>query len=67
MYVCICQSVTERQVREAARQGLRTVKALKERLGVASECARCARCAHEILRECHGCTEAVQSTAEYVN
>jgi bacterioferritin-associated ferredoxin len=58
MYVCVCQAVTERQIREAARQGLRTVKALKECMGLAGECAKCARCAHQILRECIGCAEA---------
>lgn len=52
MYVCVCQAVTERQVREAARTGVKSVKALKECLGVASECAKCARCAHHILRDC---------------
>lgn len=52
MYVCVCQAVTERQVREAARSGVRSVKALRECLGVAAECAKCARCAHAILRDC---------------
>ncbi len=52
MYVCVCQAVTDRQVREAARCGAMSVKALKECLGVAAECAKCARCAHAILREC---------------
>lgn len=62
MYVCICEAVTERQVREAARQGLRSVRALKERLGVASQCAKCARCAQQILRECALCAEEAMGT-----
>jgi bacterioferritin-associated ferredoxin len=57
MYVCICRAVTDKQIREAAHQGLRTVKALKECMGLADECAKCARCAQQILRECHGCND----------
>lgn len=67
MYVCICQAVTERQVREAAQQGLRSVRALKERLGVASECAKCARCAQHILRECARCADDAQGTSPATN
>lgn len=67
MYVCICQAVTERQVREAAQQGLRTVKALKECLGLASDCAKCARCARQILRECQLCAEAGEGGVAAVN
>jgi bacterioferritin-associated ferredoxin len=52
MYVCVCQAVTERQVREAAENGIRSMRGLREQLGVASECGRCAQCAHGILKEC---------------
>lgn len=55
MYVCICQAVTERQVREAVASGIESMRGLREQLGVASECGRCARCAHGILKECRGC------------
>jgi bacterioferritin-associated ferredoxin len=57
MYVCVCQAVTERQVREAAQRGVNSVKALKEGLGVAAQCAKCARCAHNILRDSQQCQE----------
>jgi bacterioferritin-associated ferredoxin len=55
MYVCVCQAVTERQVREAVAQGVSSMRGLREELGVASECGRCARCAHGILKECKNC------------
>jgi bacterioferritin-associated ferredoxin len=57
MYVCVCQAVTERQVRDAVSGGIQTMRALREHLGVASECARCARCAHGILKECRDCPD----------
>lgn len=52
MYVCICLGVTDRQVREAFEQGARSMRALRQQLGVASECGKCAACAHDILKEC---------------
>jgi len=55
MYVCICQAVTERQVREAVKQGVQSMRALRDHLGVASECGKCARCAQGILKECRSC------------
>ncbi|MCE1239730.1 MAG: (2Fe-2S)-binding protein [Azonexaceae bacterium] len=54
MYVCVCQAVTDRQIREAAEGGARTLKDLRRDLGVTSECGRCATCAHECLKEVHG-------------
>lgn len=55
MYVCICQAVTEKQVRDAVDNGVQSLSALREHLGVASECGKCARCAHGIIKECRRC------------
>jgi bacterioferritin-associated ferredoxin len=66
MYVCVCQAVTERQVREAVENGVTSMRGLREQLGVASECGRCARCAHGILKECGNCprrSDALASAA----
>ncbi len=51
MYVCVCMAVTERQIREAASQGARTLKDLRHSLGVASDCGQCASSARQCLRE----------------
>jgi bacterioferritin-associated ferredoxin len=51
MYVCVCQAVTERQIREAAEGGARTLDDLRRVLGVSRECGRCASCARECLQQ----------------
>ena len=54
MYVCVCQAVTDRQIREAAESGARSLRDLRRDLGVTRDCGRCASCAHECVREAHG-------------
>jgi bacterioferritin-associated ferredoxin len=54
MYVCICNAVTDRKIREAANSGTTTLAQLRAKHGVPGDCGRCARHAHEILREVHG-------------
>ena len=49
MYVCICNAVTDKQIRRAARQGTESLSELRERLGVASNCGSCADQARQIL------------------
>ena len=51
MYVCICNAITEKAVRECARQGACSVDQLAFELGVGSGCGRCRDCANEVLRE----------------
>lgn len=59
MYVCVCQAVTDGEIREAAAEGrVRTLPDLREQLGVASRCGRCAPCAMEVLAECRGDCDA---------
>lgn len=59
MYVCVCQAVTDRQIREAAQGGARTLKDLRRDLGVTRDCGRCASCARECLEEAHQCQSKV--------
>ena len=51
MYVCVCQAVTDRQIRQAAADGARTLDDLRRELGVARECGQCASYARDCLRE----------------
>ena len=41
MYVCICNAVTESQIREAADAGVTNLWDLQAKLGVATNCGSC--------------------------
>ncbi len=51
MYVCVCKAITDQHIREAARNGARTLDDLRCDLGVASECGNCAAYARLCLEE----------------
>lgn len=49
MYVCICNAVTDKQIGEAVKSGATTMRDIKHRLAVSSECGKCAGCARACL------------------
>ena len=51
MYVCICNAVTDKQIRKAAEAGATDLWSLQSELGVASGCGSCKQIASEILHE----------------
>ncbi len=51
MYVCICNGVTERQVREAAQAGCGSMPELTMRTGVGANCGSCLPLAEAIMSE----------------
>ena len=53
MYVCVCRAVTDRQIKQAVKDGVRSMRELREQLGVCSECGKCGKCAKELLSESH--------------
>ena len=55
MYVCVCNAVTDREVRGAIALGARSLKDLQVTLGVATCCGRCADCARKIVGETIAC------------
>ena len=50
MYICICNAVTEKAVRECARNGACSIDELAYELGVGAGCGRCRECCAEFLR-----------------
>ncbi|MEL7187668.1 MAG: bacterioferritin-associated ferredoxin [Pseudomonadota bacterium] len=57
MYVCICNAITDKEIRKAAEAGASDLWSLERELGVAAGCGSCREMASEILGE-HRKTEA---------
>ena len=51
MYVCVCNAITDKQIRKAAKAGVLTIRGLQSELGVATGCGSCVEAATDILRE----------------
>ena len=51
MYICVCNAITEREVRECAARGCASLDELQVELGVGTCCGRCRPVAKEILDE----------------
>lgn len=51
MYVCLCEAVTDRQIRAAAESGCSSMRQLGHETGAGRCCGRCVPMAREILRE----------------
>ena len=49
MYVCVCNGVTDHQIREAAASGVRSVAELTMRTGCGATCGTCLETASSIL------------------
>ena len=51
MYVCVCNSVTDRQIRKAVHNGCNSMSKLRDELRVATGCGKCETCAGQLLDE----------------
>ena len=51
MYVCLCNAITESQIRDAADNGVDDLWGLQAELGVATNCGSCKEFASAILTE----------------
>ena len=51
MYICICNAITDKQIRKAAKSGVSDLCQLQAELGVATNCGSCSESAAKILRE----------------
>ncbi|MCH9693223.1 MAG: bacterioferritin-associated ferredoxin [Gammaproteobacteria bacterium] len=65
MYVCICNAITDKQIRKAAASGVKDLWDLQRELGVASGCGSCKEMASEILRESRHATANVEPVRYY--
>ncbi|MBD9484504.1 bacterioferritin-associated ferredoxin [Pseudomonas sp. PDM14] len=51
MYVCLCQGVTDGQIREAIYEGCCSYRDVRDSLGVGTQCGKCACLAKQVVRE----------------
>lgn len=51
MIVCVCNNISDREIRQAVELGLTSIEELRRELGVATCCGQCFSCAEEILNE----------------
>jgi bacterioferritin-associated ferredoxin len=49
MIVCVCNNISDREIRQAVDLGLSTMDELRADLGVATCCGRCATYAEQVL------------------
>lgn len=53
MYVCICHGHRERDIREAAKKGLRCARDVYRHLGKPPQCGRCLVVAAQVIDQVH--------------
>lgn len=63
MIVCVCNRITEKEVREAAKAGARTPDAAYERFGCEVQCGCCLDFAQELIDEEIGKTPGLRLVA----
>ncbi|HDN2512653.1 bacterioferritin-associated ferredoxin [Providencia vermicola] len=52
MYVCLCEAITDKQIRNAVRKyQVSSLKGLRQVLPVGRECGKCIRQTREILQQ----------------
>jgi bacterioferritin-associated ferredoxin len=51
MYVCICNSVTDRQIRKAVNNGADSLQAIQSQLKVGTCCGKCRDCARRVIAD----------------
>ncbi len=52
MYICICNQVTERDIQHAAAEGCCSMRALKEKTGLGTQCGTCCKQGADVLKAC---------------
>ena len=52
MYICVCKAVTDRQIKQATREGACSLRDLTRELGLGTGCGKCVPAAREVLGAC---------------
>ncbi len=65
MYICVCNGITERDIRRAcAEEGAQSLLELERCLGVGAGCGLCRSAAQELLSDCRRSRPLRLATAE---
>jgi len=51
MFVCICNQVTDKQIRQSVEEGVCSIESLSAELNVGTCCGKCKSCAKKVMRE----------------
>lgn len=51
MYVCLCNGITDREIKQSIRAGANNLQDLRDQLGVGTQCGQCACLSQELLNE----------------
>jgi bacterioferritin-associated ferredoxin len=49
MYICICRGITDRDIKQAADQGITSIQELADSMGVGADCGTCHSHACQVL------------------
>lgn len=52
MIVCVCNNISDKQIRRAVDDGMTSMRELRAQLDVGTCCGKCHTCAKSVLREC---------------
>jgi bacterioferritin-associated ferredoxin len=63
MYICICNGITERDIRKCIDEGARSLSDLQRELGVSAGCGQCASSAKCLLREAR-CNSSLENSLQ---
>ncbi len=65
MYVCLCEGVTDGQIRDAIYDGCCSYRDVRASLGVASQCGKCACLAKQVVRDTLSEVQSSQAALAY--
>ncbi|MFM2486301.1 bacterioferritin-associated ferredoxin [Celerinatantimonas yamalensis] len=51
MFICLCQGITDSQIRQAVRDGNMTLAEVRQKLPVATQCGRCTQSVKDVINE----------------
>lgn len=52
MYVCVCNAVTDKAIKQAVKKGHDSLEAIQKELGIGTCCGCCKPFAQELIRQC---------------